>query len=371
MQVLHGLLLVCLWLHLTQAFTPRFVRAEAEAEAVPGDSLPLSPEELELLEEVEKVKEKVEEKVAEVEKSLPFSYSGIKKRETYVNKNFVDLYGGVSKKFIDLYGGGNGSQKRRIRVPRLVKIRRKARFPRRSYGGSYSPPKKRAKSKKASKKTYSAPSTYGPPKSPAKKTPFTAYGSSKSAKPSYEAPKPSYATPQPTYSSPKPSYSAPRPSYPSPKPAYHPPPKPSYPPPAPTYSSPPSYSPPKPYIPKPAYSAPPPSYSPAPSYSHEAPAEYEFHYDVSDSPSSYGGAPAAQFGAWEKRSGYSTQGSYTAKLPDGRTQIVTYTVADDDSGFVAEVRYEGEAVYPPEPSHSHPHAPPAYSQPSIYTGPYG
>ena len=108
-QVLHGLLLVCLWLHLTQAFTPRFVRhppivpysylgistpifhfqvqAEAaEAEAVAGDSLPLSPEELELLEEVEKVKEKVEEKVAEVEKSLPFSYSGIKKRETYVNK---------------------------------------------------------------------------------------------------------------------------------------------------------------------------------------------------------------------------------------------------------------------------------------------
>ena len=53
---------------------------------MPGDSLPLSPEELELLEEVEKVKEKVEEKVAEVEKSLPFSYSGIKKRETYVNK---------------------------------------------------------------------------------------------------------------------------------------------------------------------------------------------------------------------------------------------------------------------------------------------
>ena len=66
------------------------VQAEAEAEAVAGDSLPLSPEELELLEEVEKVKEKVEEKVAEVEKlasgPLPFSYSGIKKRETYVNK---------------------------------------------------------------------------------------------------------------------------------------------------------------------------------------------------------------------------------------------------------------------------------------------
>ena len=58
-----------------------------------GDSLPLSPEELELLEEVEKVKEEVEEKVAEVEEiakePLPFSYSGIKKRETYVNKYVI------------------------------------------------------------------------------------------------------------------------------------------------------------------------------------------------------------------------------------------------------------------------------------------
>ena len=69
------------------------VQAEAEAEAVDGDSLPLSPEELELLEEVEKVKEEVEEKVAEVEEiakgPLPFSYSGIKKRETYVNKYVI------------------------------------------------------------------------------------------------------------------------------------------------------------------------------------------------------------------------------------------------------------------------------------------
>ena len=36
-------------------------------------------------------------------------------------------------------------------------------------------------------------------------------------------------------------------------------------------------------------------------------------------------------------------------LPDGRVQTVTYT-ADEYGGFVADVKYEGEAVYPPEPA---------------------
>ncbi len=42
-------------------------------------------------------------------------------------------------------------------------------------------------------------------------------------------------------------------------------------------------------------------------------------------------------------------GEYSVNLPDGRVQTVTYR-ADAKGGFVADVRYEGEAVFPPEPA---------------------
>merc|ERR1711962_1865087 len=50
-------------------------------------------------------------------------------------------------------------------------------------------------------------------------------------------------------------------------------------------------------------------------------------------------------------------GSYVIALPDGRIQTTKYT-ADAYNGFVAEVSYEGEAVYPPEPAGGYGHAAP-------------
>ena len=69
------------------------------------------------------------------------------------------------------------------------------------------------------------------------------------------------------------------------------------------------------------------------------PAKYEYNYAVKDE---YAGV---DFDANESRDGYATNGGYRVVLPDGRTQIVSYTVADDYSGYVADVQYEGEAKY--------------------------
>ena len=42
------------------------------------------------------------------------------------------------------------------------------------------------------------------------------------------------------------------------------------------------------------------------------------------------------------------QNRAAVNLPDGRVQTVTYYTANHYGGFVADVKYEGEAQYPPE-----------------------
>ncbi|KAK8383447.1 hypothetical protein O3P69_015720 [Scylla paramamosain] len=66
-------------------------------------------------------------------------------------------------------------------------------------------------------------------------------------------------------------------------------------------------------------------------------AKYEFSYQVKDDEGN-------DFGHEERRDGDHTQGSYYNELPDGRRQTVTYKVKGD-SGYVADVKYSGEAHY--------------------------
>ncbi|XP_064077144.1 uncharacterized protein LOC135194880 [Macrobrachium nipponense] len=68
-------------------------------------------------------------------------------------------------------------------------------------------------------------------------------------------------------------------------------------------------------------------------------AQYAFNYAVKDESSEN------DFGHAESREGDHTQGSYYVHLPDSRLQKVTYRV-EGDSGYVADVSYEGEAQFP-------------------------
>merc|ERR1719460_1925132 len=83
---------------------------------------------------------------------------------------------------------------------------------------------------------------------------------------------------------------------------------------------------------------------------------YQYGYNVE------AGGYGAAFAQDENRNGYETHGEYRVELPDGRTQIVTYQV-NGDSGFIADVRYEGEATY----GDFRPSAAPAYKpEPVVY-----
>merc|ERR1711892_1158073 len=88
----------------------------------------------------------------------------------------------------------------------------------------------------------------------------------------------------------------------------------------------------------PAYHAPVKGYA-EPAYPDE-PSPYTYTYAVADDYSS------AAFNAAETGDGNgNASGSYSVALPDGRTQHVNYK-ADGYEGYVADVTYEGTAVYP-------------------------
>ena len=68
----------------------------------------------------------------------------------------------------------------------------------------------------------------------------------------------------------------------------------------------------------------------------KTPQPYDFSWAVKDYYNDYSHS--------ESNDGKVTTGSYRVVLPDGRTQIVTYKA--DSYGYVADVKYTGEAKYP-------------------------
>merc|ERR1712203_609962 len=86
----------------------------------------------------------------------------------------------------------------------------------------------------------------------------------------------------------------------------------------------------------------PPAY-PVEAYPDIAP-NYNYQFGVNDQ--EYSGAV---FSHQENRADYNTQGEYRVNLPDGRVQIVSYTAGPE--GYVADVTYEGEAVYADTPAY--------------------
>merc|ERR1712003_329505 len=111
-----------------------------------------------------------------------------------------------------------------------------------------------------------------------------------------------------------------------------------------------------------AFAAGPPAYGPpVVGYKEEKlpPQPYAYEYGVADDYSK------SNFKKTETQdAGGNVAGSFTIALPDGRIQTTTYT-ADHTNGFIAEVTYSGEAVYPPAPAggypgEGHPAVAPAY-----------
>ncbi|XP_031357368.1 pro-resilin-like [Photinus pyralis] len=95
-----------------------------------------------------------------------------------------------------------------------------------------------------------------------------------------------------------------------------------------------------------------PNYNADFNHEHSAPKSYEFGYQVKDD---YTGN---NYNRQETSDGNQVNGEYRVHLPDGRIQIVTY-YADWQTGFHADVRYEGTASYPEDYGHRQ-YGPPGY-----------
>ena len=104
-----------------------------------------------------------------------------------------------------------------------------------------------------------------------------------------------------------------------------------------------------------------------PTYPKEVPSSPGINYDKphgAGMPYNYNWAVAdadagLNYGQQENSDGSVVTGEYRVLLPDGRTQIVRYR-ADHESGYVAEVTYEGEArpyVAPAKPAYPAPASP--------------
>ncbi|XP_071513678.1 uncharacterized protein [Panulirus ornatus] len=155
------------------------------------------------------------------------------------------------------------------------------------------------------------------------------------ARPEKPQPSTAYGPPEQSYGPPEQSYGPPEDSYEAPELSYGPP--------------------------KPVYRAPAPSYKAPEPDSYEKGMPFVFSYDVQDQYSGNSFAHNAD------SDGTVVSGEYRVDLPDGRTQIVTYK-ADIYSGYVAEVRYEGEAQYPEQEPYR-PSPTPSYQPPEQSYGP--
>ena len=103
----------------------------------------------------------------------------------------------------------------------------------------------------------------------------------------------------------------------------------------------------------------------APAYAEGPPRPYQYNYGVSDA---YSGSQFTEAQAQDEKG--VVVGSYSVALPDGRLQVVKYT-ADPYGGYVAEVSYEGQAVFPDIGPHHKPapgyHGPAKVPHAPVYT----